>query len=83
MAHLSGEIDRSNAAELGERMADAIGASQSGGLVVDLTKLAFIDSTGMRMLFGLAARAEAAPPVAAGGGAGGSRTWARSSTRSG
>jgi anti-sigma B factor antagonist len=54
VAHLSGEIDRSNAAELGQRMAGAIGDG-GGGLVVDLTELAFIDSTGIRMLFDLAA----------------------------
>jgi anti-sigma B factor antagonist len=53
VAHLSGEIDRSNAAELGERLASAI-AEQSRGLVVDLSELAFLDSTGIRMLFGLA-----------------------------
>ena len=54
VAHLSGEIDRTNSDELGGRMADAISA-EGGGLVVDLTKLTFIDSTGMRMLFELAA----------------------------
>jgi anti-anti-sigma factor len=55
VAHLSGEIDRSNATELGDRVAGAIG-DQSGGLVVDLSELAFVDSTGIRMLFGLAMR---------------------------
>jgi len=54
VARLSGEIDRSNAAELGERVATAIG-DQGGGLVVDLTEVAFLDSTGVRMLFELAA----------------------------
>jgi anti-anti-sigma factor len=55
VAHLSGEIDRSNAAELGDRVALAI-ADQAGGLVVDLSELVFLDSTGIRMLFELAAR---------------------------
>jgi anti-anti-sigma factor len=55
IAHLFGEIDRSNAEELGDRVASAIG-DQSGGLVVDLSELAFLDSTGVRMLFGLAAK---------------------------
>lgn len=55
VAHFSGEIDRSNVAELGDRVATAIG-DQGGGLVVDLTELAFLDSTGIRMLFGLATR---------------------------
>ena len=54
VAHLSGEIDRTNAAELGQCVAEAI-SDDGGGLVVDLTKLEFIDSTGIRMLFELAA----------------------------
>jgi anti-anti-sigma factor len=54
VAHLTGEIDRSNAAELGDRVTTAIG-DQGGGLVVDLSELAFLDSTGIRMLFELAA----------------------------
>jgi anti-anti-sigma factor len=53
VAHLSGEIDRSNVAELGDRVATAIG--DQGGLVVDLSELAFLDSTGIRLLFELAA----------------------------
>ena len=79
VAHLSGEIDRSNAAELGDRVASAIG-EESGGLVVDLSELEFIDSTGIRMLFGLATQLISASsrcvwwsPTA--------RTSARSSTR--
>jgi anti-anti-sigma factor len=54
VAHFSGEIDRSNAAELGDRVASAI--PDQSGLVVDLSELAFLDSTGIRMLFGLAIR---------------------------
>ena len=54
VAHLSGEIDRSNAAELGERVSAAI-AGEGGGLVADLSQLSFIDSTGIHMLFELAA----------------------------
>jgi anti-anti-sigma factor len=54
VARLVGEIDRSNTAELRSRMADAVD-SQSDGLVVDLSGLDFIDSTGIRMLFDLAA----------------------------
>lgn len=55
VAHLSGEIDRSNAAEFGDRVTTAI-SDQAGGLVVDLSELVFLDSTGIRMLFGLAAQ---------------------------
>jgi anti-anti-sigma factor len=54
VAHLLGEIDRSNAADLQSEIADAVG-SQPEGLVVDLSELEFIDSTGIRMLFDLAA----------------------------
>ena len=54
VAHLSGEIDRTNSAELSQRMTAAISAD-GGGLVVDFTKLTFIDSTGIRMLFELGA----------------------------
>jgi anti-sigma B factor antagonist len=54
VVHFSGEIDRSNAAELGERLTDAID-ERSKGLVADLSELAFIDSTGIHMLFELAA----------------------------
>ena len=54
VAHFAGEIDRSNAAELGERVTDAIDEGGKG-LVADLSKLAFIDSTGIHMLFELAA----------------------------
>jgi anti-anti-sigma factor len=53
VAHLFGEIDRSNAAELESLIADAVG-SQPNGLVIDLSGLKFIDSTGIRMLFNLA-----------------------------
>ena len=79
MARLSGEIDRSNAAELGDRVATAIG-DQATGMVVDLSELVFLDSTGIRMLFGLAAQLKSAPSVAACGGARRARASARSST---
>jgi anti-anti-sigma factor len=55
VARFSGEIDRSNAAELGDRVATAIG-DEAEGMVVDLSELVFLDSTGIRMLFGLAAQ---------------------------
>lgn len=54
VARFSGEIDRSNADELGERVTNAIDEGGKG-LVADLSKLAFIDSTGIHMLFELAA----------------------------
>ncbi len=54
VARLLGEIDGSNVADLRGRLTDAAG-SQPDGLVVDLTELEFMDSTGIRMLFDLAA----------------------------
>jgi len=45
-----GEIDLSNAAELVRAVEDA---AAQGAVVLDLTSLTFIDSTGVRALFGL------------------------------
>jgi anti-anti-sigma factor len=53
VAHLSGELDIAGATRTGERIAEAVPTS-AGGLVVDLTELEFIDSSGIAMLFGLA-----------------------------
>jgi anti-sigma B factor antagonist len=52
IARVTGELDIAEAAQTGE----AIGARVSSsalGLVVDLTDLGFIDSSGIAMLFGL------------------------------
>jgi anti-anti-sigma factor len=52
VARIEGEIDISNAQELG----DAIVASMSNdnlGLVIDLTPLDFIDSSGVHLILGL------------------------------
>jgi anti-anti-sigma factor len=54
VARLLGEVDGSNTADLRGRLADAADG-QPEGLVVDLTGLEFMDSTGIRMLFDLAA----------------------------
>jgi anti-anti-sigma factor len=51
VAALSGELDLTNARELEERLADA---SRSDLLVVDLNRVAFIDSAGLHVLFKLA-----------------------------
>jgi anti-sigma B factor antagonist len=45
---LSGEIDVSNAASLEDRVLRSI--SSAGSVVVDLTRLTFIDSAGVRLL---------------------------------
>jgi anti-anti-sigma factor len=55
LAHLTGELDVAGATGTGERIAEAVPTS-AAGLVVDLTDLEFIDSSGISMLFGLARR---------------------------
>ena len=53
VAHLTGELDIAGAPEIGDRIHDAVPPSVRG-LVVDMTRLDFIDSSGIAMLFGLA-----------------------------
>jgi anti-anti-sigma factor len=50
---LSGEIDGSNADELAERVAAAIG-NDALALVLDLSGVSYLDSSGVRMVFRLA-----------------------------
>ena len=49
---IEGEIDSSNAAEIGNRLRQAI-SNQSMALVVDLTPTTYIDSAGINVLFRL------------------------------
>jgi anti-anti-sigma factor len=53
VARVSGELDIAGAPGLGERIHDAVPTS-ARTLVVDLSGLDFIDSSGIAMLFGLA-----------------------------
>jgi anti-anti-sigma factor len=46
---LAGEIDLANAGSLGDRLCQAIDLTR-GGLVVDMTSVTFIDSSGMAMM---------------------------------
>lgn len=55
VARLTGELDISGAETTGERLGEAV-PSSARGLVVDLSALEFIDSSGVAMLFGLARR---------------------------
>jgi anti-anti-sigma factor len=50
---LSGEVDLSNASELERAIADAVPNSASG-LVLDLSALSYIDSSGVRLVVSLA-----------------------------
>ena len=53
VARLSGELDISVAEPTGRRIADSV-PSSALGVVVDMTALEFMDSSGVSMLFGLA-----------------------------
>ena len=55
IAHVTGELDIAGAPHTGERIAEAVSTS-ARGLVVDMSELDFIDSSGVAMLFGLARR---------------------------
>jgi anti-sigma B factor antagonist len=55
VAHVTGELDLAGAPQTGERIAEAVPTS-ARGLVVDMSTLEFIDSSGVAMLFGLVRR---------------------------
>jgi anti-anti-sigma factor len=55
VAEVEGEIDISNSVELGTELSHAV-PNDARGLVLDLTHVSFIDSSGIRTLFDLAAR---------------------------
>ena len=55
VARVSGELDLSNVADVGDALAHAT-PSHATGLVIDLSELRHIDSAGVRMLFELRRR---------------------------
>lgn len=55
VARISGEIDGSNAVELERSLGQRL-PSAAQGLVLDLSAVAYLDSTGIELLFGLARR---------------------------
>jgi anti-anti-sigma factor len=55
IAQVSGELDIAGASITGDQIAGAVPTS-ARGLVVDFTRLDFIDSSGVAMLFSLARR---------------------------
>ena len=57
IATIEGEVDLSNAEALRERIAEAV-PNHSLGLVVDLTSVGYLDSSGLRLLFDMARRLE-------------------------
>jgi anti-anti-sigma factor len=55
VAHVSGEVDLSNATSVTERLVEAMPNSATA-LVLDLSGTLYLDSSGVRMLFELAQR---------------------------
>jgi anti-anti-sigma factor len=55
VVQLTGELDISGAEPAGERITEAV-PSSARGLVIDMSELQFIDSSGVSMLFALARR---------------------------
>ena len=55
IAHVTGELDIVGASSTGEAIGDAVPTS-ARALVVDLSRLEFIDSSGIAMMFSLARR---------------------------
>jgi anti-anti-sigma factor len=55
VARLSGEIDMSNANEVGDELSSAV-PNTALGLVLDLTALTYLDSSGVHLVFDLADR---------------------------
>jgi anti-sigma B factor antagonist len=55
VARVAGEVDASNASLVQARILDGIG-NASPGLVVDLSKTGYLDSAGIRALFGIGER---------------------------
>ena len=57
VAHLHGEIDMSNARELGETITRQV-SNEALGLVLDLTDIAYVDSAGIQVIYELRERLE-------------------------
>jgi anti-anti-sigma factor len=55
VARLSGEVDLSNAAQVGDELGTAV-PNAALGLVIDLTATEYLDSSGVHLIFDLAER---------------------------
>ena len=55
VAHLEGEVDLSNVEDIRALLVDAV-SHETECLVLDLSRTAYLDSTGVRLLFELAER---------------------------
>ena len=57
IARIAGELDASNAAHLEDQLTEAV-PNTALGMVLDLSELSFVDSSGVELLFGLGERLE-------------------------
>jgi anti-anti-sigma factor len=55
LAHVTGEVDASNVADLSQRLLDAV-SNQARAVVLDLRETSYIDSSGISLIFDAAAR---------------------------
>jgi anti-sigma B factor antagonist len=55
LAHVAGEVDASNVADLSQRLLEAV-SNKARALVLDLTETSYIDSSGISLIFDAAAR---------------------------
>jgi anti-anti-sigma factor len=55
VARITGEIDLSNASEVGEKLSGAV-PNTAFGMVIDLTATSYLDSSGVHLLFELGER---------------------------
>jgi anti-sigma B factor antagonist len=58
VAHLSGEVDMSNAEGIGSAVLEATG-NETLGVVLDLTEVRYLDSAGIYVVFGMRSRLRA------------------------
>jgi anti-anti-sigma factor len=57
VAHIEGEVDMSNATELGAAIAAELG-NAAMGVVIDLTEVTYLDSAGIHVVYELRARVQ-------------------------
>jgi anti-sigma B factor antagonist len=57
IVHVAGEVDMTNAGTLRETLIDVLGADPATHLIVDLSGVEFIDSTGVGVIVGARKRA--------------------------
>jgi len=53
VARLVGEVDLSNVEDLGDRLEQAV-SNRAHGLILDLSRVTYLDSTGVRLIYRLA-----------------------------